>query len=123
MRARITLITAFFMALVVLLMSADMWLAHRAEQLYNRARQVAEGRASDTHMYRDAQKGWVIVKVDHVSAGLCNTFTGGLWFSMLLPKSRHIQNEHPTVSAAGGGCTLGDSNILIFTFSVPAKHF
>lgn len=123
MRARITLITAFFMALVVLLMSADMWLAHRAEQLYDRARQVAEGQASDTDMHRDAQKGWVIVRVAHVPAGLCNTFVGGSWFSMLLPKSRDIQNEHPTVSAEGGGCTFGDSNILIFTFSVPAKRF
>lgn len=122
MRSRATLIAAFAVAVVAVLMFADRWLADRAEQLYGEAQQVASGKASRTDMHRFVQKGWVIVRAGHVPADLCNTFTGGLWLSVLLPRSRHIQIEHPTVSAAGGGCTLDGANTLIFTFSEHPKH-
>lgn len=123
MRSRITLLTAFALAVIAVLTIADRQLAARAEQLYDQARQVAAGQASVADMQRDVRKGWVIVKARHVPADLCNTFTGGLWFSVLLPRSRRIQIEHPTVSATGGSCTRGDANILIFTFSAPVRHF
>ena len=117
MRPRITLIAAFALVLVAVLMIADRQLADRAEGLYDRARQAAAGQAPGADMQRDVQKGWIIVRANHVPADLCNTFTGGLWLSILLPRSRHIQIEHPTVSAAAGGCVRGDVNTLIFTFS------
>jgi hypothetical protein len=122
MRSRATLIAAFAVTVVAVLMLADMWLADRAEQLYGKAQQVASGKASHTDMHRFVQKGWIIVRADHVPADLCNTFTGGLWLSVLLPRSRHIQIEHPTVSAADGGCVRGGSNTLIFTFSKQPRH-
>lgn len=122
MRSRITLIATFALALVAVLMLADMQLANRAEHLYDQAQRVAAGQVSDTDMHRDVQKGWVIVKASHIPDDLCNTFTGGLWLSVLMPRSRHIQVEHPTVSAAGGGCVRGDINTLIFTFSTHAGH-
>lgn len=122
MRSRATLIAAFAIAVVAVLMFADRQLASRAERLYGEARQVATGRAMHADMRRFVQKGWIIVRADHVPADLCNTFTGGLWLSVLMPRSRHIQREHPTVTAAGGGCVRGGGNTLIFTFSVPTKH-
>jgi hypothetical protein len=121
MRSRASLIAAFAISVVAVLMVADMWLAERAERLYGEARQVASGKASHTDMRRFVQKGWIIVRAGHVPADLCNTFTGGLWLSVLLPRSRHIQIEHPTVSAAGGGCSLHSTNTLIFTFSERPK--
>lgn len=122
MRSRATLIAAFAAALVAVLMFADWQLADRAERLYGEAQQVASGSTSHADMRRFVQKGWIIVRADHVPADLCNTFTGGLWLSLLLPRSRHIQSEHPTVSAAGGGCARGGSNTLIFTFSGHPRH-
>jgi hypothetical protein len=122
MRSRIALITVFATVIIAMLIILDMQLADKADRLYEKAREVAVGRASSKDMQRDLQKGGVIVKADHVPADLCNTFTGGLWFSVLLPRSRRIQTEHPTVSAAGGGCTRGDSNTLIFTFSAREGH-
>lgn len=121
MRSRATMIAAFAVALVAVLMFTDWHLANRAERLYGEAQQVASGLASHDGMHRFVQKGWIIVRATHVPADLCNTFTGGLWLSVLLPRSRHIQIEHPTVSAAGGGCVRGGGNTLIFTFSKPAK--
>lgn len=122
MRSRATLIAAFAVTVVAVLMFADWRLANRAERLYDVAQQVASGQAPHKGMRRFVQKGWVIVRADHVPADLCNTFTGGLWLSVLLPRSRHIQIEHPTVSAAGGGCVRGGGNTLIFTFSKQAQR-
>lgn len=122
MRSRATLIAAFAIVLIAVLMFADWRLANRAQRLYDEAQHVASGHASHAGMQRFVQKGWVIVRAEHVPADLCNTFTGGLWLSVLLPRSRRVQREHPTVSAAGGGCIRGSDNTLIFTFSEPMRH-
>ncbi len=120
MRPRSALIAGMIIASATLLVFVDMRLAGRAEHLYRLARQVAMGQSSVGHMQRDVHKGWVIVHADHVPASLCYTLTGGFRFSVLLPRSRHIQAEHPTVSSARGNCAPGDTNTLLFTFSATA---
>jgi hypothetical protein len=117
MRPRSAVIAGMIIAAATLLVFVDMSLAGRAEHLYWQARQVAEGRARVAHMRRDLHKGWIIVHADHVPASLCYALTGGLRFSVLLPRSRHVQAEHPTVSSARGNCVAGDANTLLFTFS------
>ena len=116
-RPRSALIAGMIIATATLLVIVDMSLAGRAEHLYQQARQVAKGRTGIGHMQRDVHKGWVIVHADHVPASLCYTLTGGFRFSVLLPRSRRIQAEHPTVSSASGNCVPGDANTLLFTFS------
>jgi hypothetical protein len=117
MRPRSALIAGIIIATAILLVFVDMRLAGKAEHLYRQARQVAAGRASVAHMQRVMHKGWVIVHADHVPASLCYALTGGLRLSVLLPRSRHVQAEHPTVSSASGNCVAGDANTLLFTFS------
>ena len=120
MRPRSALIAGMIIATATLFVFVDMSLAGKAEHLYRQARQVAMGRTRMGHMQRDVHKGWVIVHADHVPASLCYTLTGGFRFSVLLPRSRHVQAEHPTVSSASGNCAPGDTNTLLFTFSATA---
>ena len=112
------------MALVVtiaaLLMFIDLHLAGRAERLYGQAHRVATGQLRLANMQRDVHKGWVIVRAHHVPADICYAFTGGMRFSILLPRSLRIQTEHPTVSSVSGGCTPGNVNTLLFSFSFTA---
>ena len=108
-------------ATATLLVFIDMRLAGRAERLYGQAQKVAMGQVSLGHMHREEHKGWVIVHADHVPADLCYALTGGLRFSVLLPRSRHVQAEHPTVSSVRGNCAPGDVNTLLFTFAAGAR--
>lgn len=117
MRSRGALIAILIIVTATVMVFVDFSLAGRAEHLYRQAQQVAAGKARVWNMHRDVRKGWAIVHVDHVSAGLCYAFTGGLRFSVFLPRSRRIQDVHPTVSSTSGSCAPGDVNTLLFTFS------
>lgn len=114
------LISGMVIAVAALLVFLDIHESGKAEQLYQQAQQVAKGRLSLSDMRREVHKGWIIVHAYHVPADLCYAFTGGLRFSILLPRSRHIQDRHPTVSSASGSCARGDVNTLLFTFSATA---
>lgn len=115
------MIAIMIIVTATVLVFVDVSLAGSAERLYQRAQQVAAGKTKVWNMRRDVRKGWAIVHVDHVSASLCYAFTGGLRFSVFLPRSRRIQAAHPTVSSTNGSCAPGDVNTLLFTFSDMAQ--
>lgn len=114
---RLSMIMAVVAVMAALLMFLDLHLAGKAEELYGQAHRVAAGQIRMANMQRDVHKGWVIVRAHHVPAFVCYAFTGGVHFSVLLPRSLRIQAEHPTVSSANGSCRPGDVNTLVFTFS------
>lgn len=97
---------------------ADHLAYQKARRLWEHVERVERsGRSEPGFRIEHDGGGADVVAATGVQADVCNAFTGGLWFSFLLPQFSKAKDLHPDVRAALGFCARTAPNTLLFRFA------